>query len=336
MEPLAPASLRQLIDDPAIWEQMDLVEQRLTEVSNSNNAFLTKIAQHLLQAGGKRFRPLLALLASNLGPARDHRPVEAGVAVELIHLGSLYHDDVIDEADARRGVVSANTNWDNTVSILAGDFLLAKASEVAAQHLGDQAVVLLARTYAQLCEGQVLELQITHDLDHGRDDYFQVIGDKTASLIRTSARLGAMASGATSEDIETVSNWAWDLGIAFQLIDDVLDLVAPSEFIGKPSGSDIREGTFTLAVLEALASAEGAAIRDLLHEEPYSDDEVTRVIAIVRDGGYTDLATTEARNRIASANAMLDKLPAGTAVDTMRSLGTYLLDQIDRALTASS
>ncbi len=315
---------------------MELVEQRLTEVSNSNNAFLTKIAQHLLQAGGKRFRPLLALLASRLGASSDQRAIEAGVAVELIHLGSLYHDDVIDEADARRGVVSANTNWDNTVSILAGDFLLAKASEVAAEHLGGEAVVLLARTYAQLCEGQVLELQITHDLDHARDDYFQVIGDKTASLIRTSARLGAMAADAKPDDIETVSAWAWDLGIAFQLIDDVLDLVAPSEFIGKPAGSDIKEGTFTLAVLDALVGTEGPAIRTLLEQQPYSDSAVTSVIDRVRDGGYTDQATAEAKQRIASANAVLARLSPGPAVDTMRSLGDYLLNQIDRALAASS
>ncbi len=335
VKPISPASLRELIPDPAVWERMEGVEQRLIDVSTSNNAFLTKIAQHLLQAGGKRFRPLLALLAANLGPEPRERPIEAGVAVELIHLGSLYHDDVIDEAGARRGVVSANANWDNTVSILAGDFLLAKASEVAAEHLGEEAVILLARTYAQLCEGQVLELQITHDLDHGRDEYFQVIGDKTASLIRTSARLGAMASGSSRGDIETISSWAWDLGVAFQLIDDVLDLVAPSEFIGKPAGSDIREGTFTLAVLEALGGPEGDEIRDLLSGDDYPDRAVSRVIELVREGGYVDRATRASRHHVAMANEVLDRLTPGPTVETMRSLGDYLLNQIDRAQAAA-
>ena len=332
MDQIAPATLRDLISDPSIWEQMEGVERRLVEVSTSKNEFLSEIAQHLLSAGGKRFRPLLALLSSQLGPTQDHRPIEAGVAVELIHLGSLYHDDVIDESDARRGVVSANANWDNTVSILAGDFLLARASEVAAQSLGDQAVVLLAQTYAQLCEGQVLELQITHDLDHGPDDYYRVIGDKTASLIRTSARLGAMASGASDEIVETVSSWAWELGIAFQLIDDVLDLVAPSEFIGKPAGSDIREGTFTLAVLDAVAGPEGATVRNLLAEQPYAPESVEAVIEMVRSAGYTERATQASRDHIATANALLDGLEPSPTTATMRSLGEYLLNQIDRAL----
>ena len=329
-----PVSLRELIPDPAVWERMDHVEQRLIEVSTSKNPFLTKISQHLLQAGGKRFRPLLALLTSGLGPADDDRPIEAGVAVELIHLGSLYHDDVIDESDARRGVVSANANWDNTVSILAGDFLLARASEVAAESLGDQAVVLLARTYAQLCEGQVLELQITHDLDHGRDEYYQVIGDKTASLIRTSARLGAMAADADAETIETVSDWAWELGIAFQLIDDVLDLVAPSDFIGKPAGSDITEGTFTLAVLDALNGEHEGRVRELLASDPYPADAVTEVIELVRASGYTDAATRTAKDHIAAANQLLVGLGNNPTTAIMRSLGDYLLAQIDRALAA--
>ncbi len=129
---------------------------------------MTEVAQHLLLAGGKRFRPLLAQIAAEFGPARDGRAVEAGVAVELIHVGSLYHDDVIDESVARRGTISVNTNWSNTVAILAGDFLMARASEVAATHLGQEAVRLLARTYAELVEGQTMELQLDHDLDHGR------------------------------------------------------------------------------------------------------------------------------------------------------------------------
>ncbi|MGH8912260.1 MAG: polyprenyl synthetase family protein, partial [Acidimicrobiia bacterium] len=146
--------LRDLIPIEGVWTDLETTETRLLEAVVSEDDYLTKIAQHLLLAGGKRFRPLLALLAAQFGPAQDHRRIEAGVSVELIHVGSLYHDDVIDHADTRRGAPSVNANWSNTVAILAGDFLMARASEVAATHLSQESVRLLAATYAQLVEGQ--------------------------------------------------------------------------------------------------------------------------------------------------------------------------------------
>ena len=253
--------LQSLINIPRIWTSVARVEERLLEAATADDPYLTEIAQHLLVAGGKRFRPLLALLAAEFGTDDDHRPVEAGVSVELIHVGSLYHDDVIDEADTRRGAASVNANWSNTVAILAGDFLMARASEVAATHLSQESVRLLAATYAELVEGQTRELQLDFDLDHGVAEYEQVIAGKTASLIRTSARLGAMAADADRDVVESLSDWAWEVGMVFQIADDALDLVADEETIGKPAGSDIREGKFTMPVLEALAGPEGARVR---------------------------------------------------------------------------
>ncbi|MFV2000697.1 MAG: polyprenyl synthetase family protein, partial [Acidimicrobiia bacterium] len=247
---------QELVPIPRVWERMALVEQRLTEVTRADTPFLTEIAQHLLSAGGKRYRPLLAQVAAELGPNQGDESVEAGVAVELVHLGSLYHDDVIDEAKTRRGQPSVNTNWSNTVAILAGDFLLARASEVAAP-LGEEAVALIARTYAVLCEGQVSELVFADDLSHGPDGYHTVIGGKTASLIRTSARLGAITGGADRDSVEAISEWAWEMGMVFQITDDVLDLIADESFLGKPAGSDIGEGTFTLPVLLAAHGPDG-------------------------------------------------------------------------------
>ena len=209
--------LQSLVRIPRIWEQLSRVEERLLEASTADDAYLTKIAQHLLLAGGKRFRPLLALLAAEFGPSSDGRPVEASVAVELIHVGSLYHDDVIDESDIRRGAASANANWTNTVAILAGDFLMARASEVAATHLSQEAVRQLAATYAELVEGQTRELQLEGDLGHSIADYNQVIGGKTASLIRTSARLGAMASDADEATVEALSTWSCKSAWCFRL-----------------------------------------------------------------------------------------------------------------------
>lgn len=330
-----PPAIDELVPIPAVWDRMERVESRLVEVTESSNQFLSKIARHYLTAGGKRFRPLLAQLTAELGPAQDHRAVDAGVAVELIHVGSLYHDDVIDEADSRRGSVSANHNWDNTVAILAGDFTLARASEVAATSLGQAGVILLAQTYAQLCEGQVLELQLAGDTIHGPDEYYRVIEDKTASLIRTAARLGAMASDAPTAVTEAVSTWAWDLGVAFQLIDDVLDLVASSDFLGKPAGSDVGEGTFTLPVLAALEGERGEELRTLLGAgRPYPSATIDQVLEVVRSGGYVDVGITDAEHRIRSAEKTLDELPLSDAREVMRGLGSYLMGQVDRARAA--
>jgi heptaprenyl diphosphate synthase len=324
--------LQSLIPIPRIWENLERVEERLLEASASDDAYLTKISQHLLLAGGKRFRPLLALLASELAPSQDSRPVEAGVAVELIHVGSLYHDDVIDEADTRRGAASANANWTNSVAILAGDFLMARASEVAATHLSLESVRLLAATYAELVEGQTRELQLTDDMTHTIDDYLQVIGGKTASLIRTSARLGAMAADADRTVVEALSTWAWEVGMVFQIADDALDLVADEETIGKPAGSDIREGTFTAPVLLAATGPDGDRVRELLaRKRPYSDDIVDEVIHLVRVGEHVEASLHSARSRLDTASNALAAIPDSQARQVLERLGTYLLHRVDAA-----
>ncbi len=324
--------LQSLIRIPGVWESLARVEERLLEAAAADDPYLTKIAQHLLLAGGKRFRPLLALLAAEFGESRDRRPVEAGVSVELIHVGSLYHDDVIDEADVRRGAASVNANWTNTVAILAGDFLMARASEVAATHLSQESVRLLAATYADLVQGQTRELQLDFDLDHEVADYEQVIAGKTASLIRTSARLGAIASDAPGPVVESLSNWAWEVGMVFQIADDALDLVADEETIGKPAGSDIREGKFTMPVLEALVGDDGHRVRELLQSDhPYPDEVVNEVIHIVRSGGHVDTALAEARRRLDAASNALVGLPQGPGREVLEVLGTYLLERVDAA-----
>ncbi|GMQ92704.1 MAG: polyprenyl synthetase family protein [Acidimicrobiia bacterium] len=320
-----------LVPIPRVWERMGAVETRLFEVSVAETRFLTEIAQHLLSAGGKRYRPLLAQVAAELGSSDGGGPVEAGVAVELVHLGSLYHDDVIDEADARRGKVSVNTNWSNTVAILAGDFLLARASEIAAP-LGEEAVALIARTYATLCEGQVSELVYAHSLEHGPEGYYTVIGGKTASLIRTSARLGAMTGGADANNVEAISEWAWEMGMVFQMTDDVLDLIASDEFLGKPAGSDIGAGTFTLAVLLAADGYRGDEIRDRLASGgPYPQETIEHVIDLTVSGGYVETVLDECEDRISKAEKAADRVPANPLTDVLHNLDQYLLDRVASA-----
>lgn len=324
--------LRDLVPIDRVWARLDRVEGRLYEATVAESRFLTEIAQHGIRAGGKRYRPLLAQVAAELGPDRDAGgPVEAGVAVELVHLGSLYHDDVIDEAETRRGQPSVNHNWTNTVAILAGDFLLARASEVAAP-LGEEAVALIARTYATLCEGQVLELQYTNDLSHGPEGYFQVIGGKTASLIRTSARLGALTAGATPDAVEAISEWAWEMGLVFQMTDDVLDFVADDDFLGKPAGSDIGEGVFTLPVLLAAEGPRGSEVHDLLAPgKPFARATIDRVIEIVVDGGHVDSVLDQAVDRVRLAEKATERIPDNPLSEVLASLDRYLLQRVEAA-----
>ena len=323
--------VRDLIPIERVWTRLEAVEAGLRRATTSDDAFLTTIAQHLLAAGGKRYRPLLAQVAAELGGEPGDGPVAAGVAVELVHLGSLYHDDVIDKAESRRGAVSVNANWSNTVAILAGDFLLARASETAAP-LGIEAVSLLARTYADLCEGQIAELQLTGDTGQGREGYLRVIRLKTASLIRTSARLGAMAGGAPLAAVEAVSRWALEAGMAFQITDDVLDLVATEEFLGKPAGSDIGEGTFTLPVLYALEGPDGAEVRRLLAaDRPYPPETVARVIDLARSRGHVERALQVAREHTDDAAAALEALPRKPVAEVLQSLGEYSIGRVEAA-----
>lgn len=322
--------IRELVPVDRVWTRLDQVEHRLIEATTSEDPFVTEIAQHLL-AGGKRYRPLLAQVTAELGPNGGPEPIEAGVAVELVHLGSLYHDDVIDEADSRRGHTSVNDNWTNTIAILAGDFLLARASEIAAP-LGTEAVSLLARTYALLCEGQILELQLDDDLDHGPDEYFTIIEKKTASLIRTSARLGAMAGNASPAVIDAATKWGHEVGIVFQLADDVLDLVATDDYLGKPAGSDILEGKFTLPVLYALDGSNGDTIRKLLGEgRPHDPDAVAEVIELVRNGGHVEQAVRETERHLALASDAAEAMGDTPVTPVLEALGSYLVERVESA-----
>ena len=326
---MATPALRDLIDIPDLWQRIARVETRLFEASTTTDPFLTEIAQHLLIAGGKRFRPVLAQLAAEFGPSRDHRLIEAAAAVELIHIGSLHHDDVIDEAETRRGTLSVNTKWSNAEAILAGDFLIARASDLAATSLGLESVRLLARTYTELVVGQALELRLTGDLIHGPAEHYRVIGGKTASLIRTSARIGALAADAPPQFVEALSTATWQLGMVFQLADDALDLIATDEQLGKPAGSDIHHGVFTLPVLHALEGPSGARIAALLAGDvPFEQKVVAEVIGLVKQGGYIEQILDECTDRLRKASEAIASLPDIEARSVLDQIGNFLVNRV--------
>ena len=268
--------IKKIIPFDDIWSNLNILEKRLLETSTSSIHYLTSISQYLINAGGKRFRPIVTSLAGKFGNEIENmnKIIDAGVCVELIHIGSLYHDDVIDNATTRRGVESSNSKWNSTLSILAGDYLLARSSELAAESLGLESVKLLASTYAELVEGQTKELNLAFDFEQKIEDYITVIEGKTASLIRTSARLGSLASSANSEVVDALSNWGWNCGIIFQISDDILDLTSD---LGKPAGNDILEGTYTLPVLIALSKDKGK-YQELLTEIKENKIDIKNVL----------------------------------------------------------
>ena len=258
----------------------------LGTVHIDGDPYLTEIASHLIRAGGKRLRPRFAIAAAACA-LPDGEPVHidvvrGGVSVELVHIGSLYHDDVMDEAALRRQVESVNARWGNLRAILAGDYLLAKASEIAAD-LGVEVAGLLATTISHLCQGQVGELQTMYDTQRSEDQYFPSIEGKTASLYSAAARIGGIVSGQSREAIDSLTEFGRLYGMAFQVVDDILDVVATDEQLGKPAGNDMIEGVYALPVIHTLASSAGTDLRPLLTEE-MSESDRHAAIEIVRDG----------------------------------------------------
>ncbi|HZA05036.1 MAG TPA: polyprenyl synthetase family protein, partial [Propionibacteriaceae bacterium] len=281
---------------------------------------VTEAAQHIIAAGGKRFRPLLVVLGSHIGPYADPDDVvRAAVVVELTHVGSLYHDDVMDEAELRRGSDSANARWGNTVAILVGDLLFARASDTVAE-LGPEFVRLQARTFSRLVQGQIAETVGPADGQEPLDHYLQVVADKTGSLIATSALFGAKLSGATADEQEVMAEFGEQIGVVFQLSDDIIDIT--SDVTGKTPGTDLREGIPTLPTLLARKSTDPADARllELLDSDLHDDDALAEVLELLRRHCSIDQARAEVRRRAEAARALLEPLPSGPARDALEAL----------------
>ena len=238
---LDPTFERELVN------QLNKVEELLKLRIQGDYPLVIETSRHLVEAGGKRLRPLLALITGHLGKMNDN-VIKAATACELTHLGTLYHDDVMDEAPLRRGVESANNRWGNSVAILTGDYLFAKTSNLLSE-VGPEAVRLQAITFERLVIGQILETQGPKNGEDPLSHYLRVVADKTGSLISASARFGAMLSGASKEVIEIVTEFGEKIGVAFQLADDVIDIASDSNQSGKTPGTDLKEGIPTLVTI---------------------------------------------------------------------------------------
>ena len=300
---------------------MEKVETLLRSHIKGDYPLVVETSRHLVEAGGKRVRPLLTLLASHFGDHTAKGVIESAVVCELTHLATLYHDDVMDEATLRRGVVSANLRWNNTVAILTGDYLFAKASDLLAD-LGPDAVRLQARTFERLVIGQISETQGGTEGLSLLQHYIKVIEGKTGSLIATSARFGAIFAGAPSEIIESLTRFGEKIGIVFQLADDVLDVESESSQSGKTPGTDLREGVPTLVTLFIIESdkPEDAALKKVL-QAPIEDDAVVAdVLSQLRSHEALVKAKALVQEYLDGALAELAPLPAGPAKEALISL----------------
>ncbi len=297
-----------------LTHDLDRLETALRASVEHDDPFLAEVGAHLIGAGGKRIRPTLTLCAGYAArggtePIGDD-VITGGVACELVHLGSLHHDDVIDEAATRRGVPSVNARWSNIIAILSGDFLLARASGLAAS-LGADVAALLADTIGELCRGQVLELQHLWDVTRSEEDYSSAIEGKTASLFATSCRIGGMVSGVDEPTLDALTRYGQHLGLCFQIVDDCLDLTADDETLGKPAGQDLVEGIYTLPVIYALADSDD--LRSMLGG-PLDADRLDQARKLATANGSVDAALAVARDHAKKAGEALagaDALDAG-------------------------
>jgi len=307
---------------------LDRVEELLHREVHSEYHFVSETSLHLIDAGGKRFRPLFTLLSAQVGPAATSAEVvRAAAVVELVHLATLYHDDVMDSATMRRGAESANHRWDNTVAILTGDFLFAHASRLVAD-LGPDAVRIIAETFAELVTGQMRETRGPAAGEDAVRHYLKVIDEKTGSLIATAGRFGGMFSGCRPEHVDSLQRFGSVIGAAFQISDDIIDIASPSLDSGKTPGTDLREGVHTLPMLYALADPGcPPRLRQLLAAPIAADAEVEEALTLLRSGPGIPRAKDTLAGYAEQARAELGKLPACPAVEALTTLTGYTIDR---------
>ena len=311
--------------DPALEARVlagvEQVEEQLAAAVDSPEMFVAEAAAHLLNAGGKRFRPLLVMLSAEFGESSNPDVARSAVVVELTHLATLYHDDVMDEADKRRGAPSANARWDNSIAILVGDYLFAQASDLVSD-LGPESVRIQARTFSRLVQGQIRETLGPAEGDDALAHYLSVVADKTGSLIATAALFGAKMAGAPVDVQETLSEFGERIGAAFQLSDDIIDIASETDDSGKTPGTDLREGVPTLPTLIALRSTDAGSerLRSLLAKPLTDDAELDEALTLLRAHPAMAEARSYVQAEADAASALLAKLPDQPARTALQAL----------------
>ena len=313
--------------EASLITDMKKVEDLMRSHIKGDYPLVVETSRHLVEAGGKRLRPLLTLISAQFGDPTNYDIIKAAVCCELTHLATLYHDDVMDDAVLRRGVISANKKWDNAVAILTGDYLFSKVSDMLAD-IGPEAVKLQAKTFERLVIGQIKETQGKSEGLSQIDHYMKVVADKTGSLIATSARFGALLSGASPAVVETLTKFGEKIGVAFQVADDLLDIASNETASGKTPGTDLKEGIPTLVTLFVMADndpADKELIRKL--NKPISDEDLPNVILELRKHNALKKVQDYLSQVATEANDLLIDLPAGAAKEALNNLTFALVNR---------
>jgi heptaprenyl diphosphate synthase len=325
-----PRQLRGVADRALLSKLKDgleRVEAGLLSATEHTDPIAEVATRHLVEAGGKRMRPVLVLLTAQLGDANDQRVIDAAVVVELTHLATLYHDDVMDDAPTRRGVATAQYIWGNNVAILTGDLLFARASQIVSR-LGQDALTLQADTFERLCIGQLNETIGPAEGVNPREHYIRVLADKTGSLIAASAQMGAIFSGASSDVLEPLRLFGERIGVAFQLIDDVIDISVEGPS-GKTPGTDLRAGVPTLPVLllRERDDAESKALLAAIDSDLTDDAKLAGVVARLREHEVAELAYAEAKRWADDAISAISPLPEGSVKSALTAFAAAVVDR---------
>ena len=328
-----PKQLRKVADKDLLAKLesgLELVEKQLIEAVKHTDPIAKVTTRHLIDAGGKRIRPTLVLLCAQLGDGTANEVIQSAVVVELTHIGTLYHDDVMDSAPKRRGVDSAHEIWGNNVAILTGDLLFARASQLVSK-LGQKALTLQADTFERLCLGQLNETVGPAEGQDPIEHYLSVLADKTGSLISASAELGVLFSGADELLREPVRKYGEAIGVAFQLIDDVIDIHSDGQVSGKTPGTDLRAGVQTLPVLylrqDAKSDGESAKLIEIIDAGLDDDVQLTKVIEQLREHPATERAFQEAKRWADQAIAALADLPAGPVREALTNFADAVIER---------
>ena len=313
--------------EASLLADMAKVEELMRSHIKGDYPLVIETSRHLVEAGGKRLRPLLTLLAAQFGDPSNYDIIKAAVCCELTHLATLYHDDVMDDAVLRRGVISANKKWDNAVAILTGDYLFSKVSDMLAD-IGPEAVKLQAKTFERLVIGQIKETQGKSEGLSQIDHYMKVVADKTGSLIATSARFGALLSGASGQTVVVLTKFGEKIGVAFQVADDLLDISSNETASGKTPGTDLKEGIPTLVTLYVIA-ANNPADKDLISKlnGPISESDLLEVITQLRSHKALSDVKEYLANVANEANDLLKDLPEGAAKEALKNLTFALVNR---------
>lgn len=313
-----------------IKSELTEVERVIAERLSSSVPFVTHVAEYVARDGGKRLRPIFCLFSSRLSGARDRKAIDCAVAMEFFHTATLMHDDVIDNAEIRRGKTAVNARWGNQVAVLVGDFFYCRASDLLVGTENLRIIDLVSQVMRITTEGEIFEIVKSNDLTTTEEDYLKIVEQKTAVLFSASCEIGGLLGNVSEEFSSALRRYGLSIGIAFQLADDVLDYVSDSSQFGKLKGTDLKEGKLTLPLILALRKAhesEQRLIKDALIAEKLEEGPLREIVSLLEKYGSLDATLARARDYVEKAKESLSVFKPSIEKEALMSLADYVIQR---------